>query len=101
AAARAALETLGRGQAELTRAGVGAVAIAIEAPRDQAALRTLRSGALPVVTATREVGLTYAILNRHLFMNRQDLRLPTCLLLDAGGNVVRGYRDPVGVDRSV
>ena len=24
-----------------------------------------------------QVGLSYAILNRHLFMNRQDLRLPT------------------------
>ena len=37
---------------------------------------------MPVVMATPEVGLSYAILNRHLFMNRQDLRLPTCLLLD-------------------
>ena len=37
---------------------------------------------LPMVAATREVGLSYAILNRHLFMNRQDLRLPTAFLLD-------------------
>jgi Flp pilus assembly protein TadD/peroxiredoxin len=101
AAARTALETLGRGQAALTRAGVGAVAIAIEAPRDQASLRALPAGGVPVVIASREIGLSYAILNRHLFMNRQDLRLPTCLLLDASGNVVRVYRDRVDVDQMV
>ena len=55
---------------------------------------------MPVVVATADVGLSYAILNRHLFMNRQDLRLPTCLLLDASGNVVKAYRDRVDVRRS-
>ena len=30
-------------------------------------------------------------------MNRQDLRLPTCLLLDADSNVVKAYRDRVDV----
>ncbi len=54
-----------------------------------------------MVSATREVSLGYAILNRHLFMNRQDLRLPTCLLLDAAGNVVKVYRDRVDVDQIV
>ena len=101
AAARTALETLERGAQALTRAGVGSIAIAIDAPPDQAALRTRPSGATPVVIATPEVGLSYAILNRHLFMNRQDLRLPTCLLLDASGNVVKVYRDRVDVDQIV
>jgi Flp pilus assembly protein TadD/peroxiredoxin len=100
-AARTALETLGRGAQALTQAGVGSIALAIDAPRDQLRLRTLRSGALPVALATPEVSLSYAILNRHLFMNRQDLRLPTCLLLDGGGNVVKVYRDRVDVDQIV
>ena len=78
-------------------AGVGSIAIAIDPPKDPGALRAIPSAAVPVAVATREVGLSYAILNRHLFMNRQDLRLPTCLLLDAGGNVVRVYRDGVDV----
>ncbi len=52
---------------------------------------------LPVVLASPELGLSYAILNRHLFMNRQDLRLPTTLLLDAAGSVVKAYRDGVDV----
>src|SRR6185436_6920822 len=72
-AARAALETLGRGAQALTRAGVGSIAVAVDAPPDQASLQSLRSGATPVVIATRDVSLSYAILNRHLFMNRQDL----------------------------
>jgi len=100
-AARAALETLGRGVQELTRAGVGSIAVAVDALPDQASLRTLPSGATPVVMATPEVSLSYAILNRHLFMNRQDLRLPTCLLLDASGNVVKVYHDRVDVGQIV
>ncbi len=79
AAARSAFDTLERGAAALTQAGVGSIAIDVNAPRNQ------------------EVSLGYAILNRHLFMNRQDLRLPTCLLLDASGNVVKVYRDRLDV----
>ncbi len=94
-AARAALEALGRDAPELTRAGVGSIAIAIGEAPDQAALRRSHSGAMPVVMATPEVSLSYAILNRHLFMNRQDLQLPTWLLLDGSGNVVKVYRERV------
>jgi len=99
-AARAALDALGRGAKTLMQAGIGSVAISVEPPKDPAALRTVPP-VLPVAVATREVSLSYAILNRHLFMNRQDLRLPTCLLLDAGGNVVRVYRDGVNVAQIV
>jgi Flp pilus assembly protein TadD len=81
-AARAAHETLERGAQALTRAGVGSIAIAVDAPQDQ-------------------LSLSYAILNRHLFMNRQDLRLPTGLLVDASGNVVKVYRDRVDVNEIV
>ena len=83
AAARAARETLERGAQTLTRAGVGSIAIAVD----------------PI--APDQVSLSYAILNRHLFMNRQDLRLPTGLLVDASGNVVKVYRDRVDVDEIV
>jgi Tfp pilus assembly protein PilF len=82
AAARVARETLERGAATLTRGGVESLAIAVDAPPDQ-------------------VGLGYAILNRHLFMNRQDLRLPTALLVDAGGNIVKVYRARMDADEIV
>lgn len=98
AAARVALEALRHGAQALTRAGIGSIALAVDASPTPAPLRDDASGAAPpVVVATPEVALSYAILNRHLFMNRQDLRLPTCLLLDAGGSVVKVYRDRVDV----
>ncbi|HET9834492.1 MAG TPA: FG-GAP-like repeat-containing protein [Vicinamibacterales bacterium] len=81
-AARVAHETLERGGPALTRAGVRSIAIAVDDPQDQRSL-------------------SYAILNRHLFMNRQDLRLPTGLLVDASGNVVKVYRDRVEVSEIV
>ena len=100
AAAAAALESLSRGANALTQAGVGAIAIGIEPSGNQLPSRASSAG-VPVVTADREVSLSYAILNRHLFMNRQALRLPTALLLDAGGNVVKVYRDHVDVAQVV
>jgi tetratricopeptide (TPR) repeat protein/cytochrome oxidase Cu insertion factor (SCO1/SenC/PrrC family) len=91
-ASRAALETLERGAQALNQAGIGMIAIGIDPPRDKVSLAGLGSGAVPVVVATPEVALSQAILYRHLFMNRQDLRLPSTLLIDAGGQVVRVYR---------
>jgi Tfp pilus assembly protein PilF len=80
--ARAAHETLERGAQALTRAGVGSIAVAVNAQPDQASL-------------------SYAILNRHLFMNRQDLGLPTGLLVDGSGSVVKVYRDRIDVGEIV
>ena len=98
-ASRTALETLGRGARTLTQAGVQPIAIALDTTGQQAGLRS--SSAVPVVLATPAVGTSYAILNRHLYMNRQDLRLPASLLLDASGNVVKVYRDRVDVAQIV
>jgi Flp pilus assembly protein TadD len=76
-ASRVAVNALERGKDALAQAGVGALAIDVD-------------------TAT-EAALSYAILNRHLFMNRQDLRLPTAFLLDAAGRVVKAYRSTLDV----
>ncbi len=89
---RAALDALAGGSDRLTQAGVGALAIALELPADAAS-----AGTLPVILATRDIALSYAILSRHLFMNRQDLRVPTAFLLDATGRVVKAYRNQVDV----
>jgi tetratricopeptide (TPR) repeat protein len=42
-------------------------------------------------------GKSFAILYRHLFMNRQPLLLPTSLLLDPQGGVVKVYRGSLDV----
>ena len=100
-ASRAALDAIERGAQALTRSGVGSIAIAVDTPPDRPSLHTVPAAATPIVIANPEVALSYAILNRHLFMNRQDLSLPTCLLLDAVGNVVKVYRDRVDIDEIV
>jgi Tfp pilus assembly protein PilF/peroxiredoxin len=98
-ASRMALRVLAPGGQALARAGVGAVAVALDAPEDLPNVRAAAAGVttVPVLLASEEVGRSYAILNRHLFMNRQDLRLPTAFLLDAEGRVVKAYRDRLEV----
>ena len=83
----AALGALARGRDALARAGVETLAVALDPPEHLAKVRALAPSGLPVVAASPEVGLSYAILHRHVFMNRLDLRLPTALLLDAAGRV--------------
>jgi Flp pilus assembly protein TadD/peroxiredoxin len=96
---RADLLALARGAEALAQAGVGSVAVALDAPEDLPKVRAAAAGVatVPVVLASEPVGRSYAILNRHLFMNRQDLRLPTAFLLDAEGRVVKAYRDRMDV----
>src|SRR5206468_1029810 len=79
--------------------GVGRLAIALDPPEDLPKVRAAVAGAagVPVLAASEDVGRSFAILYRHLFMNRQPLPLPTALLLDAEGRVVKAYRDRVDV----
>jgi Flp pilus assembly protein TadD/peroxiredoxin len=98
-ASRPALEALMGGATALTQAGVSCLALALDVPGDQAKVRAAVSGLteVPVVTASEEVGRAFAILYRHLFMNRQPLPLPSALLLDAEGRVAKVYRGRVDV----
>ena len=92
--ARGALQALARGSATLTKAGVSSLAVALDAPANLTQIKSAATDpSLPVVVATPEMGLSYAIVNRHLFMNRQDMRLPTALLLDQAGRIVKVYRE--------
>jgi Flp pilus assembly protein TadD/peroxiredoxin len=94
---RTALLALAAGSDALARAGIGALAVAVDEDVAKVRAAAAGAGALPVVAASREVALAYAILNRHLFMNRQNLQLPTVYLLDAAGQVARIYREGVDV----
>ena len=62
-------------------------------PRDRRRSARVAPPGCPSIAREPGGGLSYAILNRHLFMNRQDLRLPTALLLDAAGTRRPAYRD--------
>jgi Tfp pilus assembly protein PilF len=98
AASRAALEAVGRERTAFERAGVGALALALDAPGDLPAVRAAAAGVtVPVVPLSEEVAVGYAIFNRYVFMNRQPLRLPAAFLLDAAGGAVRAYAAPLDV----
>jgi len=96
---RAALDALAAGADALAKAGIGAVAIAVDPPEGLPKVRAAAAGVttVPVVVASQEITLGFAILNRHLFMNHQDLQLPTTYLLDAEGRIVKIYRDRLDV----
>ncbi len=79
-----------------TRRGIGVLAVALDDEAQEARVRAAAPAGVPVVHATRAQGLLWAIVHRHLFMNRQPLPLPTAFLLDGVGQIVRAYRD--GVD---
>jgi Flp pilus assembly protein TadD/peroxiredoxin len=96
---RTALLALDQGARALAQAGVSCLAVALDDPEDLPKVKTAAAGlaTLPVIAASPDVGRSFAILYRHLFMNRQDLPLPTALLLDAEGRVVRVYRHHLDV----
>ncbi len=95
-ASRAVLEALERERDAMARAGLATIALALDAPQDLPAVRAAAGRmAVPVVPASEEVAMSYAIFNRHVFMNRQPLRLPAAFLIDLAGGVVKAYRGPL------
>jgi Flp pilus assembly protein TadD/peroxiredoxin len=99
---RAALAAMEEGRSVLTRAGITPLAMALDPASDAARVRAAAQGVhVPVVPASEDAAVSWAILNRHVFMNRPDLRLPSAFLLDAAGRVVKAYRRHLDVARVV
>jgi Tfp pilus assembly protein PilF/peroxiredoxin len=94
-ASQAAFRGLASGQAALAQAGVSVLAVTLDAPGKASAVADLTG--LPVARGTDEVGAVYWILNRHLFVTKEDLRLPTAFLLNPQGEIVKAYREEVKV----
>jgi Tfp pilus assembly protein PilF/peroxiredoxin len=93
---RTALEGLSRERATLSGAGVNVLALAVDAPQDEAIVRTEAAGVqLPVLVAGDAIAGTYNVLHRYLFDRRVDLQLPTAFLVDAHGGIVKVYGDDV------
>jgi tetratricopeptide (TPR) repeat protein len=97
----AALDALSRETDVLAKAGIGVVAMALDPVAGFEKVAASVRSPIAVIRASQETGLSYAILHRHLFMNRQDLRLPTALLLDPEGRVVKAYRDRLEISHLV
>ena len=77
-------------------ASVPVLAAAVDKPEDVDKVRAAAAGtAVGVMLAGEEMAGTYSILSRYLFDRREDLHLPTLLLLDGQGDVVKVYRDRI------
>ncbi len=85
---RAALDELSR-----QHAGTDILAIAVDPSEDATKIRAATQGlGFPVAVATEDFAGTYDIIYRYLFDRREDLPLPTTLLLNAQGEIVKVYR---------
>jgi Tfp pilus assembly protein PilF/peroxiredoxin len=92
APATAALQSIAAQRAAIEKAGAVILTVALDGAANEAKVRAAAQG-LPTALGNDEVGGTYTILNRHLFVGRDDLRMPTAFLLDAQGQIVKAYRD--------
>jgi len=97
---RAALEEVARGAKAFAAAGASVLALAVDAPADEAKVRAAAAGLdLPVLMAGDEVAGTYSILNRYVFDRREDLPVPTVFLVGGQGEIVKVYREPIVAER--
>jgi tetratricopeptide (TPR) repeat protein len=97
-----ALEELARRRADLAAAGLEVLAVAVDATADEAKVRSAARGLeVPVLLATEEMAGAYSVLSRYLFDRREDLRLPTALLIDDRGDIAKVYRDQIAADEIV
>jgi Flp pilus assembly protein TadD/peroxiredoxin len=94
AASLAMVRDLAGQQAALVQAGAGVLAVALDTPLDGAKVRTVAGTlkSLPVALGNEEVGGIYTLLNRNLFVTKDDLSLPTAFLLNGQGEIVKAYR---------
>ncbi|HZO08467.1 MAG TPA: FG-GAP-like repeat-containing protein, partial [Myxococcota bacterium] len=92
-----ALEELGKSRARLSEAGAGVLAISLDPPAEIPKVRAAAqaTAGIKVALGSEELGATYTLLNRYLLVTKEDLRLPTLLLLDVAGDIVKLYRDKV------
>jgi Tfp pilus assembly protein PilF/peroxiredoxin len=96
----AALRELDRHREAIARAGASILAVAVDGPQDEAKVRASAQGVgVPVIVAGEDVAGSWDLLHRYLFDRREDLRLPTVMILDGRGAVVKLYRDPVSAPR--
>jgi Tfp pilus assembly protein PilF/peroxiredoxin len=93
---RQALDDLARAGAALSAAGASLLAVSVDRTEGEGKVRDVATSAgVPVMLAGDEMAGTYSVLSRYLFDRREDLRLPTLLLLNPRGEIAKVYRDRI------
>ncbi len=89
------LRLLQKYQPTFAAGGLRILGINVDDPGDAQMARTLAAKealSFPNVAATQELGGIYNIIYRYLFDRRRDLPIPTSLLLDKDGMIVKVYQ---------
>jgi Flp pilus assembly protein TadD/peroxiredoxin len=88
----------------IASSGMQMVGVNVDAAGNEHAVRTFvaqQGLSFPTLLATQDVAGIYNIIYRHLFDRRRDLGVPTSLLLDAQGQIVKIYQGTVHPDRII
>ena len=94
----AAIRELSRQRAALTAAGVSILTLAVDVTQDIPKVKAATENlGLPVIVADTQVAGTYNMLHRYLFDRREDLNLPTALLVSTKGEIVKVYTSPTAI----
>jgi Flp pilus assembly protein TadD/peroxiredoxin len=89
-------------QSTLASSGLRILGINVDDPGDAGTVRSfvVKEGlSFPVLLATQEVAGIYNIIYRYLFDRRRDLALPTSLLVNGDGMIVKVYQGPMNPER--
>jgi Flp pilus assembly protein TadD/peroxiredoxin len=89
------LQLLQKHQAEYASHNLHVLCLNLDDPQDSSAIRSLAAKqgiSLPILLATPQVAGVYNIIYRYLFDRRRDLALPTSLLLNRDGMIVKVYQ---------
>lgn len=79
--------------------GLQLMAVNVDQPVDADAIKTLNGPTFPLIYGSDEVSAVYNILYRHVFDRHRDLSLPTCLLINPRGEIVKIYRGQLNRER--
>jgi Flp pilus assembly protein TadD/peroxiredoxin len=96
------LRVLQQSHAKLATAGLRILGINVDDPGDPQAVRAFAKKenlSFPTLLATPEIAGIYNIFYRYLFDRRRDLVLPTSLLVDRAGMIVKVYQGIVTGER--
>lgn len=87
---------------ELAASGLALLAFSVNDPAEVEAVRDFVQKErlnFTVLMPDREMVGTFNIINKYLFDKHQDLLIPTTLLLDGHGQIVKIYRGPIGISQ--
>jgi tetratricopeptide (TPR) repeat protein len=96
------LRLLQKHQSIFASSGLRLLGISVDDPGDVTAIRSFvaKEGiSFPILLGTQEVAGVYDIVFRYLFDRRRDLALPTSLLVNGDGLIVKVYQGPVNPER--